>query len=103
MTYTQRLFVLVGASALFMAIYFVFPMTWVMRNISYTVGSVLPFVVVIAGGTTYLARGRRNDEGETVGYVRIVISAVAAALLASFLSYVLLAILAPVLYNMKRH
>jgi hypothetical protein len=101
MTYTQQLLVLVGVSTLFMAAYFVLAMPWVMLNISYSGGGLLPFGIIIIGGAIYLARGGRNDDGDTVGYARIVLMAVAIALLSPFLAYILLASFSPFLYSLK--
>jgi hypothetical protein len=101
MTYTQRLLVVVAASSLFMALYFVFAMPWVMFNSSFRAGLLLPVSALSVGGGMYLARGRRPDDEEEIGFVRVALSAVASALIAFCLGYILMGTLGPLLQNFK--
>jgi hypothetical protein len=77
MNYNQRLLVLLATSVIMLPLYFVL-MPRVLTNAQLPVVFPLPFVVIIIGGSVYLARGRRSD-GAKAGYARSVLMAVLIA------------------------
>jgi hypothetical protein len=94
-SYTSRLLVFLLATTLFLPVYFI-SLPWVMPGIPPAIGFTFPFVVIVVGGSLYLARGRLPS-GKKTGYLRSILVTVAIALLSPFLLYILLAIFAPLL------
>jgi hypothetical protein len=98
MTYANRLLVLVIASPILTALYFVFIMPWILLNISYFGGFLLPTIVILVGGSIYLAGRRRTASGKIVGYTRIILMAALTAFLSNTLAWILIMILGPSLH-----